>query len=113
MHGRWGLTIALAAGAGQPTIVNMKNNLAKGVRKSTDYLMSLQLSGASKDDSLAKYNDSTSAVVIGGGLTAIDTTTETAAYYPVQVKEYWRYEKFPKKKVKNFSGVLSTMKIKR
>lgn len=95
--------IALAAGAGQPTIVNMKNNLAKGVRKSTDYLMSLQLSGASKDDSLASTMIQLPAVVIGGGLTAIDTTTETAAYYPVQVKRVLdRYEKISAEKGEGF-----------
>src|SRR5215211_9215454 len=32
-------------------------------------------------------------VVIGGGLTAIDTATEALAYYPVQVEKFlWRYE---------------------
>lgn len=91
--------IAIAAGAGQPTIVDMKNNLAKGVRKSTDYLMSLQLSGASKDDNLTSTMIQLPAVIIGGGLTAIDTTTETAAYYPVQVKRVLdRYEKITAEK---------------
>lgn len=95
--------IGLAAGAGAPTIVNMKNNLAKGVRKSTDYLMSLQLSGASKDDSLTSTMIQLPAVIIGGGLTAIDTTTETAAYYPVQVKRVLaRYEKITAEKGEEF-----------
>jgi len=86
--------IGLAAGAGKPTIVKMKNNLAKGVRKSTDYLMSLQLTGASKEDNLTSTMIQLPAVIIGGGLTAIDTTTETAAYYPMQVKRVLeRYEK--------------------
>lgn len=95
--------IAIAAGAGMPTIVDMKNNLAKGVRKSTDYLMSLQLSGASKEDNLTSTMIQLPAVIIGGGLTAIDTTTETAAYYPVQVKRVLdRYEKISSAKGEDY-----------
>jgi NADPH-dependent glutamate synthase beta subunit-like oxidoreductase/NAD(P)H-flavin reductase len=95
--------IAIAAGAGMPTIVDMKNNLAKGVRKSTDYLMSLQLTGASKNDNLTSTMIQLPAVIIGGGLTAIDTTTETAAYYPVQVKRVLeRYEKIAAEKGEDY-----------
>ena len=38
--------IALCAGAGRPTIVPMKNGLARGVRQASDFLMALQLTGA-------------------------------------------------------------------
>jgi NADPH-dependent glutamate synthase beta subunit-like oxidoreductase len=56
--------------------------------------MALQLSGASKSSSLANLQVRLPAAVIGGGLTAIDTTTEVLAYYPVQVEKILkRYEK--------------------
>jgi NADPH-dependent glutamate synthase beta subunit-like oxidoreductase/NAD(P)H-flavin reductase len=80
--------VALAAGAGKPTIIDMKNNLIRGVRKASDFLMALQLTGGFKKDSLANLQVRLPAVVIGGGLTGIDTTTEAAAYYPVQVEKF-------------------------
>ena len=78
--------IAIAAGAGTPTIVRMKNNLIRGIRKASDFLMALQLTGAFKKSSMANLQVRLPAVVIGGGLTAIDTATELFAYYPVQVE---------------------------
>jgi NADPH-dependent glutamate synthase beta subunit-like oxidoreductase/NAD(P)H-flavin reductase len=80
--------IALAAGAGKPTIIDVKNNLIRGVRKASDFLMALQLTGGFKKDSLANLQVRLPAIVIGGGLTGIDTTTEAAAYYPVQVEKF-------------------------
>src|SRR5581483_1545112 len=86
--------IAIAAGAGTPTIVRMKNNLIRGIRKASDFLMALQLTGAFKKTSMANLQVRLPAVVIGGGLTAIDTATELFAYYPVQVeKALERFEK--------------------
>ena len=79
--------IAIAAGAGTPTIVRMKNNLIRGIRKASDFLMALQLTGAFKKNSMANLQVRLPAVVIGGGLTAIDTATELFAYYPVQVEK--------------------------
>jgi NADPH-dependent glutamate synthase beta subunit-like oxidoreductase/NAD(P)H-flavin reductase len=79
--------IAIASGAGRPTIIGMKNNLVRGVRKASDFLMALQLTGAFKQDALANLQARLPAVVIGGGLTAIDTATELFAYYPVQVEK--------------------------
>lgn len=79
--------VAVAAGAGRPTIINMKNNLIRGIRKASDFLMALQLTGAGKRDSLANLQLRLPAIVIGGGLTAIDTATEAFAYYPVQVEK--------------------------
>jgi NADPH-dependent glutamate synthase beta subunit-like oxidoreductase/NAD(P)H-flavin reductase len=78
--------IAIAAGAGRPTIIGMKNNLIRGIRKASDFLMALQLTGAFKRDSLANLQVELPAIVIGGGLTGIDTATELMAYYPVQVE---------------------------
>src|SRR5258705_8264915 len=79
--------IAIAAGAGTPTIVRMKNNLIRGIRKASDFLMALQLTGAYKKSAMANLQVRLPAVVIGGGLTAIDTATELFAYYPVQVEK--------------------------
>src|SRR5437016_4408325 len=85
--------IALCAGAGRPTIVPMKNGLAPGVRQASDFLMALQLTGAAKTDSLANLQVRLPVVIIGGGLTAIDTATESLAYYPLQVEKFLsRYE---------------------
>jgi len=86
--------IALCAGAGRPTVIPMKNGLARGVRQASDFLMALQLTGAAKSDSIANLQIRLPIVVIGGGLTAIDTATESLAYYPVQVERFVsRYEK--------------------
>jgi NADPH-dependent glutamate synthase beta subunit-like oxidoreductase/NAD(P)H-flavin reductase len=86
--------IAIAAGAGRPTIIGMKNNLIRGIRKASDFLMALQLTGAFKKDSLANLQVQLPAIVIGGGLTGVDTATELMAYYPVQVeKTLARHEK--------------------
>ncbi len=85
--------IAITTGAGKPTMVNIKNNMIRGIRQASDFLMSLQLTGAAKKDSLANLMLQLPAVVIGGGLTAIDTTTEAFAYYPIQVEKFLdRYE---------------------
>ena len=79
--------IAIASGAGKPTIIGLKNNLIRGIRKASDFLMALQLTGAGKKSSLANLQVRLPAGIIGGGLTAIDTTTEVTAYYPVQVEK--------------------------
>ena len=71
----------------------MKNGLARGVRAASDFLMALQLTGAAKESSIANLQVRLPVVVIGGGLTAIDTATEALAYYPVQVEKFLaRYE---------------------
>jgi NADPH-dependent glutamate synthase beta subunit-like oxidoreductase/NAD(P)H-flavin reductase len=79
--------VAICAGAGKPTLVPMKNNLLRGVRLASDFLMGLQATGAYKANSLANLQLRLPAVVIGGGLTAIDTATEMQAYYVVQVEK--------------------------
>ncbi|HEY7514539.1 MAG TPA: FAD-dependent oxidoreductase, partial [Vicinamibacteria bacterium] len=79
--------VAIAAGAGRPTLVPMKNNLARGVRMASDFLMGLQGQGAYRKNSLTNFQVELPAVVIGGGLTAIDTATELQAYYVTQVEK--------------------------
>ena len=90
--------IAIAAGAGRPTFVPMRNNLARGVRMASDFLMGLQGQGAYRKNSLTNLQVELPAVVIGGGLTAIDTATELQAYYVTQVeKELDRFERLKRR----------------
>jgi len=85
--------VALCVGAGKPTVLDIPNGLARGVRAASDFLMALQLTGAAKFDSIASMQLRLPVVVIGGGLTAIDTATESLAYYVVQVEKFLaRYE---------------------
>ena len=85
--------VALANGAGLPRVIHMGESLARGMRQASDFLMALQLTGAAKSDSLANLQVRLPAVVIGGGLTAIDAATELQAYYIKQVeKTLARYE---------------------
>jgi NADPH-dependent glutamate synthase beta subunit-like oxidoreductase/NAD(P)H-flavin reductase len=90
--------IALCAGAGRPTVLEIPNGFARGVRAASDFLMALQLTGAAKRESIANLQIRLPIVVIGGGLTAIDTATESLAYYAVQVEKFLqRYEALDKK----------------
>ena len=50
--------------------------------------MALQLSGAAKMSSIANLQLRLPVVVIGGGLTAVDTATESLAYYVRQVEKF-------------------------
>ncbi|MDO9017754.1 MAG: FAD-dependent oxidoreductase [Deltaproteobacteria bacterium] len=79
--------VAIAAGAGKPTLVDIPNGLIRGIRQASDFLMALQLTGAYKRSALANLTVRLPAIVIGGGLTGIDTATELRAYYVVQVEK--------------------------
>ena len=85
--------VAIAVGAGLPQALPIPGSLARGMRQANDFLMALQLTGAAKRNSLANLQVRLPAVVIGGGLTGVDTATEVLAYYVVQVEKLLeRYE---------------------
>lgn len=86
--------LTIAVGAGLPRELAIPNSLAPGMRQANDFLMALQLTGAAKASSLANLQVRLPAVVIGGGLTGVDTATEVQAYYLKQVeKTLLRYER--------------------
>lgn len=80
--------VAMAFGAGKPNLVEAKNIMAKGCRTASDFLMSLQLTGAALEKSFANLQIRLPVLVIGGGLTAVDAATESMAYYAVQVEKF-------------------------
>lgn len=83
----------VAVGAGLPKALHIPNSLAPGMRQANDFLMALQLGSAAKIESLTNLQIRMPAVVIGGGLTGVDTATELQAYYIKQVEKIlFRYE---------------------
>lgn len=82
--------VAIATGAGLPRVLPIPGSLIRGMRQANDVLMALQLTGAAKSASMANLQLRLPAVVIGGGLTAIDTATELQAYYIAQVEKVLR-----------------------
>src|SRR5690606_27094610 len=84
---------AIAVGAGLPKALPISGSLAPGMRQANDFLMALQLGNAAKFSSLTALQVRLPCVVIGGGLTGVDTATEAQAYYITQVeKTLDRYE---------------------
>jgi NADPH-dependent glutamate synthase beta subunit-like oxidoreductase/NAD(P)H-flavin reductase len=89
--------VAIAVGAGLPQALPIPGSLAPGMRQANDFLMALQLSGAARADGLANLQVRLPAVIVGGGLTGVDTATEVQAYYLVQIeKTLARYETLEK-----------------
>ncbi|MCP4475039.1 MAG: FAD-dependent oxidoreductase [Gammaproteobacteria bacterium] len=85
--------LTVAVGAGLPRALPIVGSLAPGIRQANDFLMALQLTGAAKSDSLANLQLRLPAIVVGSGLTAVDTATEAQAYYIKQVEKLlWQYE---------------------
>lgn len=83
----------IAVGAGLPKALSIPSSLAPGMRQANDFLMALQLGNAAKASSLTNLQVRLPAVVIGGGLTGVDTATEIQAYYITQVEKILtRYE---------------------
>lgn len=77
----------VAVGAGLPKALSIPNSLAPGMRQANDFLMALQLGNAAKSSSLTNLQIRLPAVVIGGGLTGVDTATELQAYYIRQIEK--------------------------
>ncbi len=71
----------VAVGAGLPKALSIPGSLAPGMRQANDFLMALQFGNAAKSSSLTNLQIRLPAVVIGGGLTGVDTATEVQAYY--------------------------------
>ena len=88
--------LAIAVGAGLPKELPIENSMVNGMRQANDFLMTLQLTGASKKDSLACLQVRLPAVVIGGGLTGVDAATECQAYYLRQIERTAERYKFLK-----------------
>src|SRR5205085_1165876 len=83
----------VAVGAGLPKALAIPGSLAPGMRQANDFLMALQLGNAAKASSLTNLQVRLPAVIIGSGLTGVDTATEVQAYYITQVeKTLYRYE---------------------
>ncbi|MBI2706962.1 MAG: FAD-dependent oxidoreductase [Proteobacteria bacterium] len=80
--------VALCLGTGKPNGLDIKNNLARGVRMASDFLKALHLRETTQKESLANLQIRLPILVIGGGLTAVDTATEALAYYPFQVEKF-------------------------
>lgn len=89
--------IALCTGTRTPQAIPLfrhetnHSGYVKGIRFASDFLMTLQGAGACHPQSLVNLTLELPAVVIGGGLTAIDTAVEALAYYPRQVLKLWRF----------------------
>ena len=80
--------VALCLGAGWVKIPQIKNNFLQGIRMASDFLMALQLTGAEREDLLSNLQLRLPILVIGSGLTAIDTACEALAYYPKQIENF-------------------------
>jgi NADPH-dependent glutamate synthase beta subunit-like oxidoreductase/NAD(P)H-flavin reductase len=83
--------VACALGAGAPRLPSLAENaLPKGVKTASDFLMALHSAGARQDLATTNLQIRMPIIVVGGGLTGVDTATEAKAYYPVQVARYAR-----------------------
>jgi len=80
--------IALCIGTGKPRYDNLPGYFAKGVRSAADFLMNLQQGAAYHKTSNATLLVQPPFVVIGCGLTAIDSATELMHYYPTMVENF-------------------------
>lgn len=81
--------IALCLGAGKPRFIASKDYFAKGVKTASDFLMNLQQGGSYLPGNNSNLLLRMPAIVIGCGLTAIDSAVEILHYYPIQVENFY------------------------
>ena len=80
--------IALCLGAGKPKYVNSASYFIKGVKSAADFLMNLQQGGSYLAQSNSNLLLRMPVVIIGCGLTAIDSAVEAIHYYQAQVEKF-------------------------
>ncbi len=80
--------LVLALGAGLPRALHIKNSLAPGMMSASDFLMNLQLNGASLEHTWSLMPIRMPVIVIGAGLTAVDAATEARAYYIALIQRF-------------------------
>ena len=94
--------VALCVGAGRPQFLDLPNNFVKGVRLASDFLMALQLTGAYQKNLFTNLQIRAPFILVGGGLTAVDSATELQAYYKIQVEKFAeKLQKFVDLKIEN------------
>lgn len=81
--------IALCCGSGYPNIPLIKNIDSIGVRTASDFLMSINLGDMLSENSNCNFMISLPAIVVGGGLTAVDSAVEISKYYPILAKKIY------------------------
>lgn len=89
--------ISLCLGAGRPNFVSNADYFAKGIKSAADFLMNLQQGAAFRFESNSNLLQRLPAVVVGCGLTAIDSAVELLHYYPEQVMNF--HKKWQEKKI--------------
>ena len=75
--------IALCLGAGKAKYINSVSYFCKGVKSAADFLMNLQQGASYLEFSNSNLLLRMPVLVIGCGLTAIDSSVEAMHYYPV------------------------------
>lgn len=81
--------IALCLGAGKPRFIKSADYFAKGVKTASDFLMNLQQGASYLSSSNSNLLLRMPAIVIGCGLTAIDSAVEILHYYPICVENFY------------------------
>lgn len=95
--------IVLCLGAGKPKYLAQDAFFAKGIRPAVDFLMNLQQGGAFLEQGDIKLMVRFPSVVIGCGLTAIDSAVELLHYYALQVEKFLQKYETGKIVISSFS----------
>lgn len=87
--------IALCTGAGHSKTLSIPHEGIKGVKVAASFLVDLQLKGAMLEQSSIPLQIRLPILIVGGGLTAVDTATEARAYYEFQVEKFLNHTEEP------------------